>query len=126
MVASAYLNSGWTGGPYGIGKRMPIGLTRAMINAALESRLIKVSYTEPLTTYSNSASQIRAQACGRTSWILNRRGTILRPMAARHARSPKCSNRTSSVSRLQLLKVSRLLGRHQTGSVSLLPRVPGT
>ena len=33
------LNTGWTGGPYGIGKRMSIKLTRAMLNAALRGDL---------------------------------------------------------------------------------------
>ena len=33
------INTGWTGGPYGIGKRMPIKHTRAMVNAALDGKL---------------------------------------------------------------------------------------
>lgn len=33
------VNTGWTGGPYGTGKRMPIRHTRAIVNAALEGRL---------------------------------------------------------------------------------------
>ena len=33
------VNTGWTGGPYGDGHRMPIQHTRAMINAAIEGRL---------------------------------------------------------------------------------------
>lgn len=33
------INTGWTGGPYGIGKRIPLALTRAMIKAALNDAL---------------------------------------------------------------------------------------
>jgi len=47
--ASCWLvNTGWTGGPYGIGKRMKIGYTRAMVNAAIGGRLASARYeTEP-------------------------------------------------------------------------------
>ncbi len=33
------VNTGWTGGPYGVGNRMPIKHTRAMVNAALNGEL---------------------------------------------------------------------------------------
>jgi len=33
------VNTGWNGGPYGIGERVPIACTRAMINAALDGHL---------------------------------------------------------------------------------------
>ncbi len=33
------VNTGWTGGKYGIGKRMPIQATRALLNAALDGSL---------------------------------------------------------------------------------------
>lgn len=38
------VNTGWTGGPYGIGKRMKLNYTRAMIRAALEGKLNNVQY----------------------------------------------------------------------------------
>jgi phosphoenolpyruvate carboxykinase (ATP) len=33
------LNTGWTGGPYGVGQRIPLAYTRAMLRAALERKL---------------------------------------------------------------------------------------
>lgn len=42
------LNTGWTGGAYGVGKRMSLPATRAMVTAALNGELAKVEYeTEP-------------------------------------------------------------------------------
>ena len=40
------VNTGWTGGPYGVGSRMPIGVTRALLSAALQGKLNKVG-TKP-------------------------------------------------------------------------------
>lgn len=39
------LNTGWVGGPYGIGKRISIRYTRDMLNAALNGDLLEVEYT---------------------------------------------------------------------------------
>ena len=38
------INTGWTGGPYGVGSRMKIKYTRAMVTAALEGKLNDVEY----------------------------------------------------------------------------------
>jgi len=38
------VNTGWTGGPYGIGSRMKLSYTRAMITAALNGHLDNVEY----------------------------------------------------------------------------------
>lgn len=38
------INTGWTGGPYGIGSRMKLKYTRAMITAALNGELDDVAY----------------------------------------------------------------------------------
>ncbi len=40
------LNTGWTGGPYGIGQRIPLALTRAMVRAALNGQLDSVPMQE--------------------------------------------------------------------------------
>ncbi len=40
------VNTGWSGGPYGVGKRMDINLTRAMVHAALTGELATVDYDE--------------------------------------------------------------------------------
>lgn len=38
------VNTGWTGGPYGIGKRIRLSYTRAMLNSALDGKLNNVEY----------------------------------------------------------------------------------
>ncbi len=38
------VNTGWTGGQYGVGSRMKLSYTRAMISAALEGKLDEVPY----------------------------------------------------------------------------------
>ena len=38
------VNTGWQGGPYGIGKRMSLPYTRAMVNALVEGRLADVGF----------------------------------------------------------------------------------
>ena len=39
------VNTGWSGGPYGVGKRMKLAYTRAMIHAALDGELGKEGWT---------------------------------------------------------------------------------
>ena len=43
------VNTGWTGGPFGVGKRMSIQHTRTLLNLALEGGLLNVEYaTDPI------------------------------------------------------------------------------
>jgi phosphoenolpyruvate carboxykinase (ATP) len=40
------VNTGWTGGPFGEGLRMPIEATRALLRSALSGELASVEYRE--------------------------------------------------------------------------------
>lgn len=40
------VNTGWAGGPYGVGKRMKLSYTRAMVTAAINGELKYVEYVE--------------------------------------------------------------------------------
>lgn len=40
------VNTGWTGGPYRIGRRMDLRFTRAMVHAAIKGQLRDVEYIE--------------------------------------------------------------------------------
>lgn len=43
------VNTGWVGGPYGVGKRISIRYTRDLLNAALSGDLLNVAYyTDPV------------------------------------------------------------------------------
>ena len=47
------VNSGWTGGIYGVGRRMPIKVTRALVTGALDGSLKNASYrTDPYFGFS--------------------------------------------------------------------------
>ena len=44
-VSCWLVNTGWSGGPYGVGQRMSIKLTRTLLNAALDGNLCDVETT---------------------------------------------------------------------------------
>jgi len=47
------VNTGWVGGPYGVGKRISIRYTRGLLNAALDGNLKGVEYaTDPVFGFS--------------------------------------------------------------------------
>ncbi len=65
------VNTGWTGGAFGTGSRMPIKATRALLNAALDGSLAKVEFrTDP-----NFGFQVPVAVPGVDSKILNPRDT---------------------------------------------------
>ncbi len=65
------VNTGWTGGPYGTGSRMPIKETRALLNAALDGSLNGVEFrTDPFFGF-----QVSVAVDGVDNAILNPRDT---------------------------------------------------
>lgn len=65
------VNTGWTGGKYGVGSRMPIKVTRALLNAALDGSLNDAEYrTDP-----NFGFRVPVAVPGVDSAILDPRGT---------------------------------------------------
>jgi phosphoenolpyruvate carboxykinase (ATP) len=65
------VNTGWTGGKYGVGHRMPIKATRALLNAALDGSLNQVEFrTDP-----NFGFQVPVSVPGVDTAILNPRDT---------------------------------------------------
>ena len=65
------VNTGWTGGKYGEGHRMPIGATRALLNAALDGSLAGV----PMRTDPAFGFQVPLALDGVDPAILNPRET---------------------------------------------------
>ena len=65
------VNTGWSGGPYGIGKRMNIGHTRRMVTAALNGELANVRYRHDGVFNLD----VPAECSGVPSEVLNPRNT---------------------------------------------------
>jgi phosphoenolpyruvate carboxykinase (ATP) len=65
------VNTGWTGGQYGVGSRMPIKATRALLNAALDGSLNDAEFrTDP-----NFGFKVPVAVAGVDTKILNPRET---------------------------------------------------
>jgi phosphoenolpyruvate carboxykinase (ATP) len=71
------VNTGWTGGPFGEGHRMPIAATRGLLRAALEGDLDGVEYrTDPLFGF-----EVPVEVPGVDSTLLDPRSTWADPDA---------------------------------------------
>jgi phosphoenolpyruvate carboxykinase (ATP) len=71
------VNTGWTGGPFGEGERMPIAATRALLHAALAGELDTVEYrTDALFGF-----EVPIEVPGVESKLLNPRSTWVDPEA---------------------------------------------
>jgi phosphoenolpyruvate carboxykinase (ATP) len=71
------VNTGWTGGPYGEGQRMPIAATRALLRAALDGELDDVEYrTDPIFGF-----EVPVEVPGVDSTLLDPRSTWSDPEA---------------------------------------------
>ena len=72
-----FINTGWTGGPYGEGQRIAINHTRAIINAALDGQLNDVAtQTDPVF-----GVEVPTSCPGVPADVLDPRGTWADPVA---------------------------------------------
>ena len=71
------VNTGWTGGPFGEGERMPIAATRALLHAALSGRLADAEFR----TYELFGFEVPAAVPGVESGLLDPRSTWRDPEA---------------------------------------------
>ena len=70
------LNTGWTGGKYGVGKRMPLKATRALLNAALDGSLDEAEFrTDPNFGFDVPVSVRALEQAGIDQTILDPRQT---------------------------------------------------
>jgi phosphoenolpyruvate carboxykinase (ATP) len=70
-VSCWLVNTGWTGGKYGVGTRMPIKATRALLNAALDGSLNEAEFR----TDENFGFEVPVAVPGVDTAILNPRDT---------------------------------------------------
>jgi phosphoenolpyruvate carboxykinase (ATP) len=70
-VATWLVNTGWTGGPYGVGHRMPIAATRALVRAAISGELeAAATRTDPTFGF-----EVPLEVPGVSSQLLDPRST---------------------------------------------------
>ena len=87
------VNSGWTGGIYGVGRRMPIKATRALVTGALDGSLKNVNFrTDP---YFGFAVPTSVPVSSRTCFIPSKPGGTKPGLTVPPASSSRCFSRTS-------------------------------
>ena len=94
-VETWLVNTGWSGGPYGVGKRMAIAHTRAMVRAAMMGALADV----PTSTHPVFGLAVPTACPNVPPDVLDPRSTWSDPQAFRPTSSRRCSSPTSRRSR---------------------------
>jgi phosphoenolpyruvate carboxykinase (ATP) len=85
------VNTGWTGGKYGTGRRMPIKVTRALLSAALNGSLRNADFRTD--KYFGFAVPTSLPASSRTCSIRSRHGPTKLSSTRPRARWSACSRR---------------------------------
>ena len=108
------MNTGWTGGPFGEGERMPIAATRALLHAALSGELDGVEYR----TDAVFGFEVPVEVPGVDSKLLDPRSTWSDP----EAYDAKAKPSSPDVPR-QLREVRRRAASPRPGRGCLTPRL---
>jgi phosphoenolpyruvate carboxykinase (ATP) len=85
------VNTGWTGGPFGVGKRISIQHTRALLNSALSGALLNVPYKQDPVFGLDMPTQ--CEGCHLRSWIPRIPGPAVTSIFGNTTRSLHVSSR---------------------------------